>query len=120
MNPVRLCLSAALLCLGTAALADTPQTYGPELQGFNYPHPVKRFDFTSQGKPLSMAYMDVAPAGTANGRTVVLLHGKNFCSATWQGTVDVLTKAGFRVVVPDQVGFCASTKPEGYQFSRKK
>ena len=117
MNPVRLCLSAALLCLGTAALADTPQTYGPELQGFDYPHPVKRFDFTSQGKPLSMAYMDVAPAGTANGRTVVLLHGKNFCSATWQGTVDVLTKAGFRVVVPDQVGFCASTKPEGYQFS---
>lgn len=117
MNPVRLCLSAALLCFGTAALADTQQTYGPELQGFDYPHPVKRFDFTSQGKPVSMAYMDVAPAGTANGRTVVLLHGKNFCGATWQGTIDVLTKAGFRVVVPDQIGFCASTKPEGYQFS---
>ncbi len=117
MNPVRLCLSAALLCFGTAALADTQQTYGPELQGFDYPYPVKRFDFTSQGKPVSMAYMDVAPAGTANGRTVVLLHGKNFCGATWQGTIDVLTKAGFRVVVPDQIGFCASTKPEGYQFS---
>jgi hypothetical protein len=31
---------------------------------------------------MQMAFMDVAPAGDANGRTVVLMHGKNFCSAT--------------------------------------
>jgi hypothetical protein len=32
-----------------------------------------------------MAFMDVAPAAsrTPNGRTVVLLHGKNFTAATW-------------------------------------
>src|SRR5690242_9144016 len=42
--------------------------YGPELQGFDYPAPVERFDFTSQGVPLQMAYMDVKPAHP-NGRT---------------------------------------------------
>lgn len=117
MNLVRLCLSAALVGLSTLALADTHPTYGPQLEGFAYPFEQKRFDFTSQGKTLSMAYMDVAPTGDANGRTVVLLHGKNFCGATWEATIKVLTEAGYRVVAPDQVGFCASTKPEGYQFS---
>lgn len=117
MKSVRLCLSAALLCFSTFAIADTPQTYGPQFEGFDYPYPLKRFDFTSQGKPMSMAYMDIAPGGTANERTAVLLHGKNFCGATWEGTIKVLSAAGFRVVVPDQIGFCASTKPEAYQFS---
>jgi pimeloyl-ACP methyl ester carboxylesterase len=64
-----------------------------------------------------MVYMDVAPTAPPNGRTAVLLHGKNFCGATWAETIAVLAGAGYRVVVPDQVGFCASTKPVGYQFS---
>lgn len=99
-----------------AAKADQP-SYGPQLEGFAYPHPVQRFALTSQGKDLSMAFMDIAPKGQANGRTVVLLHGKNFCGATWEKTIDVLSEAGYRVIAPDQIGFCASTKPEGYQFS---
>src|SRR5690606_3726847 len=52
-----------------------------------------------------------------NGRTVVLLHGKNFCAATWEGTIRPLTAAGYRVIAVDQVGFCKSTKPERYQYS---
>lgn len=117
VNPARLCLSAALVGLSTLAAADTRPTYGPQLEGFAYPFAQKRFEFVSQGKTLSMAYMDVAPTGAANGRTVVLLHGKNFCGATWEETIKVLSAAGYRVVAPDQIGFCASTKPEGYQFS---
>ena len=58
-----------------------------------------------------MAYMDVAPAGQANGRSVVLLHGKNFFGAYWQETIDVLSKNGYRVVVPDQLGFGKSSRP---------
>jgi pimeloyl-ACP methyl ester carboxylesterase len=63
--------------------------------------------------------MDVPPkaAATANGRTVVLMHGKNFCGATWERQIAALSAAGYRVVVPDQIGFCASTKPEHYQYS---
>ncbi len=77
----------------------------------------RHFSFISQRQQLSMAFMDVAPTEQPNGRTVVLFHGKNFCAATWQGTIRALTQAGFRVIAVDQVGFCKSSKPENYQFS---
>ncbi len=63
-----------------------------------------------------MSYMDIS-AARPNGRTVVLLHGKNFCGATWEGVIPALSDAGYRVIVPDQVGFCRSAKPRAYQFS---
>jgi pimeloyl-ACP methyl ester carboxylesterase len=111
----KLCLLVALLSLCEAA--RTGETaYGPELQGFEYPHPVLRFEFLSQRQTLRMAYMDVHPK-QANGRTAVLLHGKNFCAATWSATIDALSAAGYRVIAPDQIGFCKSTKPESYQYS---
>jgi pimeloyl-ACP methyl ester carboxylesterase len=100
----------------TSAAGDTGTAYGPELQGFNYPAPVEQYDFTSQGVALHMAYMDIKPA-KANGRTAVLLHGKNFCAATWDATIHRLTDAGYRVIAPDQIGFCKSSKPEHYQYS---
>jgi pimeloyl-ACP methyl ester carboxylesterase len=62
-----------------------------------------------------MAYMDIRPA-KANGKTVVLLHGKNFCGVTWEGIIGPMRDAGYRVVVPDQIGFCKSSKPQAYQF----
>ena len=110
----------APLVLSLAALSATSvcaSPYGGELQGFEYPHPRQAHMFTSQGQSLSMAYMDVRPEGAGNGRTAVLLHGKNFCGPTWDETITVLVDAGWRVIVPDQVGFCGSTKPRGYQFS---
>jgi pimeloyl-ACP methyl ester carboxylesterase len=58
-----------------------------------------------------MAYMDVAPKGEANGRNVLLLHGRNFPSSYWKETIDALARAGYRVVVPDQIGFNKSSKP---------
>lgn len=110
----RLPLVAASL-LAIASTASAQPKYGAMLEGFDYPHPVQRFDFESQRQDLSMAYMDIAPS-TPNGETVVLLHGKNFCGATWDGSIGALRDAGYRVVVPDQVGFCKSSKPEHYQF----
>jgi pimeloyl-ACP methyl ester carboxylesterase len=55
--------------------------------------------------------MDVQPAKNPNGRTVVLLHGKNFWGAYWGDTIKFLTERGFRVIVPDQIGFGKSSKP---------
>ncbi|WP_222911081.1 alpha/beta fold hydrolase [Pseudomonas sp. DNDY-54] len=103
--------------LSPALLAQESPAYGPHLEGFDYPHPVMHFEFSSQRQPLSMAYMDVPPEGKANGRTIVLLHGKNFCAATWQQSIAVLAQNGYRVIAPDQIGFCKSSKPAAYQFS---
>ena len=106
----------ALLAITTLAHAESLPRYGARLEGFEYPHPVKTFAFTSQAQPLEMAYLDIAPA-TPNGRTVVLLHGKNFCAATWESAITALSGAGYRIVVPDQIGFCKSSKPQRYQYS---
>lgn len=114
--PVHVRSTALLLSLVLGAARAAEPAYGPELEGFDYPYPVQQYRFTSQGLPMHMAYMDVKPA-TPNGRTVVLLHGKNFCAATWQASIEALSKAGYRVVAPDQIGFCKSTKPEHYQYS---
>jgi len=106
-----LALWVAMAAIATGARADSM------LKDFPYPYPVKEHAFTSQGQPLAMAYMDIAPSKSPNGRAVVLLHGKNFCGATWEGVIPALTDAGYRVVVPDQIGFCRSTKPAVYQMS---
>jgi pimeloyl-ACP methyl ester carboxylesterase len=109
-------LSILIICVaGSGARADQP-AYGPELEGFDYPFAVQRFGFSSQGQTLSMAFMDVAPE-KPNGRTVVVLHGKNFCAATWEATIRTLAAAGYRVIAPDQIGFCKSSMPERYQYS---
>jgi pimeloyl-ACP methyl ester carboxylesterase len=118
---VKRAISSLMFVAGLALVpmlhAEQRPTYGPHLEGFDYPHPIKRFEFSSQRQPLNMGYMDVAPAGRANGRTVVLMHGKNFCAATWQESIAVLSQNGYRVIAPDQIGFCSSSKPERYQFS---
>jgi len=103
-------LAAALFAIAAGARAD------PYLADFPYPHDVKRFDFRSQKAAVWMDYMDVAPQ-KPNGRTVVLLHGKNFCGPTWESVIEPLVAAGYRVIVPDQIGFCRSAKPAGYQMS---
>jgi pimeloyl-ACP methyl ester carboxylesterase len=95
---------------------DHGPAYGAQLEGFAYPWPVMLYRFSSQSQNLEMAYMDVKPA-QPNGRVAVLLHGKNFCAATWQASIVTLVDAGYRVIAPDQIGFCKSTKPAQYQFS---
>ncbi|AVR98585.1 alpha/beta fold hydrolase [Pseudoduganella armeniaca] len=109
-----LSVAALAALLGGSASAAA---YGPELQGFRYPYPLQQFRFNSQGQTMKMAYMDVRPQGAGNGQAIVLLHGKNFCGATWEASIAALAGAGWRVIVPDQIGFCASTKPPHYQYS---
>lgn len=112
-----LLLAGLLLAAAPVAHAQAHPTYGPRLEGYEYPFPVRTFAFTSQRQPLEMAYVDVAPTVAPNGKTVVLLHGKNFCAATWAPTIHALTGEGYRVIAVDQIGFCKSSKPGAYQFS---
>lgn len=107
---------ALVACVAMSSATDSGPAYGLQLEGFAYPWPVEMYRFRSQGQNLDMAYMDVRPT-RANGRVAVLLHGKNFCAATWQATISTLADAGYRVIAPDQIGFCKSSKPTEYQFS---
>src|SRR5205814_670014 len=76
-----------------------------------YPYPVSYLPLTLYGQDVRMAYMDVPPSVQPNGRTVVLFHGMNFGGFYFAGPIELLRKEGFRVVVPDQIGFGRSSKP---------
>lgn len=99
---------------GAATRADP--RFDAELSGSVYPFPVRFFELSSQRQALRMAYLDVRPE-KPNGRTVLLLHGKNFSAFYWEPTIRWLTASGFRVLAPDQIGFGKSSKPSAYQFS---
>ena len=104
--------SALLASPFTSAIAAEREPYGIGLEGFAYPYPVNMLPLVNDGEQVRMAYMDVAPV-QPNGRTVVLLHGRNFPSSYWAPVIKTLTDAGYRVVVPDQIGFGKSSKPQG-------
>jgi pimeloyl-ACP methyl ester carboxylesterase len=111
------CLAIAALLFAAFAAPARAEAMGIALEGFPYPYPVHFMPLTLQGEDLRLAYMDVAPVGASNGRTVILLHGRNFPSSYWEPTIKALTQAGYRVVAPDQIGFGKSSKPTfAYSF----
>lgn len=117
--PLLLIVGSASPALAQSAAPPQPaiRPLGADLETFDYPFALHWYATQSQGAPVRMAYLDVAPSAAPNGRTAVLLHGKNFCAATWQDTITALAANGYRVIAPDQIGFCKSSKPTGYQYS---
>src|SRR4051812_42648666 len=94
-------LLTAVLCCTIASATQCPS--GPPATNttsggmvYTYPYPIHYAQLQTQHQSLCQAYMDVSPPSTANlsysgpQRTVVLLHGKNFCGATWNATAEVL------------------------------
>lgn len=119
MRPSLLMAASLLLVVTTSCATATAASnpgLDPELHNYAYPFPTHEFDFESQRQQLRLAYMDERPTDW-KGRTVLLLHGKNFSGAYWEPTIRALLARGYRVVVPDQIGFGKSSKPAAYQFS---
>lgn len=87
-----------------------------ELQTYPYPYPVSFHEVNFAGVALKMAFMDIKPE-KANGQTIVLLHGKNFSGSYWERTANELVKDGYRVIIPDQIGFGKSSKPKTYAYT---
>lgn len=87
-----------------------------QLANYEYPYTVSEIKLEIQNQSLEMAYMDVKPSNY-NGKNIVLLHGKNFNGAYWQTTIKALIKQGFRVIVPDQIGFGKSSKPDHFHYT---
>lgn len=110
--------AAAIIILSTVPtfLFSQIKPLDAMLSDYQYPYEVQYLDFKSQNNELKMAYMDVHPQ-KPNGKTIMLLHGKNFNGAYWEKTAKDLSEKGFRVIIPDQIGFGKSSKPHNYQFS---
>ncbi|GAB3935141.1 alpha/beta fold hydrolase [Larkinella terrae] len=107
-----------LLIAGTFWLCLTSPTASAQFAGVDYPHPVHFLNLTIESKPVRMAYMDVKPA-QPNGKTVLLLHGKNFNGYYWKTVIQWLTQRGYRAIVPDQIGWGKSSHPDiHYSFHR--
>ncbi|WP_431134757.1 alpha/beta fold hydrolase [Psychroserpens mesophilus] len=100
----------------TIAQSDSLQWLDIELSNYQYPYAVSILELKIQEQDLKMAYMDITPKNY-NGKNIVLFHGKNFNGAYWKTTIEALSKEGFRVIVPDQIGFGKSSKPEHFQYT---
>ncbi|PYF75973.1 alpha/beta fold hydrolase [Pedobacter nutrimenti] len=105
---IPLLLFISILC--AVASAQQKDTLSITLENVSYPYPVKYFSVQTEGQDLKMAYMDVPASQMSNGRTVILFHGKNFGGYYWTNVIQALSKRGFRVIVPDQIGFGKSSK----------
>ncbi|MDE0257320.1 MAG: alpha/beta hydrolase, partial [Gammaproteobacteria bacterium] len=120
----RIALAGAVLLLAfspavvASAQEEPPASPPPEWEAtaidysnVPYPYPVEYLDIRLMGEDYRMAYMDVAPTGEPNGRTVVLFHGMNFFAAAFGPTIAALTEAGFRAIAVDRLGYGRSSKP---------
>ncbi len=97
---------------GAAQSSEIPEILDAELSDYPYPYPVDYIQLKNENKACQMAYMDVAPKQVNPSKpAVVLLHGKNFMGAYWRQTIKYLSGIGYRVIVPDQIGFGKSSKP---------
>jgi len=95
--------------------ATAPAHWGPvaiNLEEFEYPYPVHYMDFRLYNQDVRIAYMDVAPSGQANGRTVIFHHGGLYYGWYWAAQAEALADAGYRVIVKDRLGWGKSSKPE--------
>lgn len=101
--------------LAQSAPPETPPAdWGPisiNLEEIEYPFPVSYMNFRIYNQDVRLAYMDVAPAGRANGRTVIFHHGGLYYGWYWQAQVEALRNDGYRVLVKDRLGWGKSSKP---------
>ena len=72
----------------------------------------------TEGGELRIHYLDEGPA---DGAVVLLIHGQPVWSYLYRFMIPLLVNKGFRVIVPDLVGFGRSDKPtrvEDYTYAR--
>ncbi|SKB72433.1 alpha/beta fold hydrolase [Daejeonella lutea] len=106
MRSLFLCI---LSILSVTTSAQQSQPLSITLENVEYPHPVSFLPINTEGQDLRMAYMDIK-SSRPNGSTVMLFHGKNFAGYYWTNVIKGLSETGYRVIVPDQIGFGKSSK----------
>jgi pimeloyl-ACP methyl ester carboxylesterase len=104
-------MTPALLLVASLASSAAPPL-GAALEGLDAPFPVEFMPAVVEGEDVRIAYFDVPPEAPANGRVVLLFHGKNFWGDSFAPLAHTLAGKGFRVIIPDQLGFGRSSKPD--------
>jgi len=98
----------------TNAVLRTPESRFARIG--DYPWPVRRLEVEPG---LSMACVDTGPRDARE--TMLLLHGEPTWGYLYRKMIGPLEAAGFRVVVPDLIGFGRSDKPTdptAYSYTR--
>ena len=107
MKPAAKCsFPAIFLILIAIFLLNTTNS---EAQDVTYPYPSDSISIEIESQPLIMSYMDIKP-DSPNGKTVILFHGKNFNGYYWKDVIEFLKAGGYRVIVPDQIGWGKSSR----------
>lgn len=108
-------LCTLLLILSSAVMAQF-RPLDAQLTNYEYPFPVNFHEIKIGEEPLQMAYMMKGHEGKKKG-TVLLLHGKNFSGAYWEKTALDLSRLGYEVIIPDQIGFGKSSRPNNFPYT---
>ena len=90
----------------------TPDECFEKIQDFPYQPNYAEVDDGDGGK-LRIHYVDEQPASesSAQGETLLCLHGQPTWSYLYRKMIPVFSAAGYRVIAPDLVGFGRSDKP---------
>ena len=90
LTALSLVLPAALSAQSHQPPPEPPAEWGPislSMEEIEYPHPVEFMNFRVYGQDVRIAYMDVAPVGSANGRAVVFHHGGSYYGWYWKAQI---------------------------------
>jgi len=71
----------------------------------------------SRSVPVNGYRLHYYVVGPSSGPAVVLVHGLGGRAEDWQNLAPYLTRAGFRVYLPDLLGYGQSEKPKGFSYS---
>src|SRR5580704_168206 len=96
----------------TNKMPESRPALGICLEEYEYPYPVQFFSLSNDLQPVRMAYMDIPPDAPPNRQSVVLIQGKAFGCYYFHNVIEALTRAGYRVIAPDQIGWGKSPKPD--------
>ena len=115
---MRRLFTALFLIISLAAYSQPAEVLSVTLENVDYPYPVNYLPLNIDGQDVRMVYMDIKPA-KSNGKTLILFHGKNFAGYYWTNVIKAFSEKGYRVLVPDQIGFGKSSRPVvHYSFHR--
>jgi hypothetical protein len=96
---------------------DYSEPLGIALEGWRYPFAGEISAAASRGRGSAHGLHGCRSAGAGQWSHHCSAARQELYGEYWANTIRVLTSAGYRVVVPDQIGFGKSSKPDiAYSF----